>query len=237
MRRLGYERYAVQGTDVGTGVAGMLAMIDTARVTGVHLTGTGAGMPFGPPIELDGLDGADRARAERFNTDQFDDLGYLHLQATRPQTLAYALNDSPAAQLAWIADKFYAWTDPAAELPDDAVDRDQLLTGASVYWFTGSGASSAHATYEGMQAWRQMAARQAAEPGGHHAQQLDAPPGPPTGVAVFAADTTIRSLLDPGATMHWSEFDRGGHFPAMEAPDLLVGDLRAFFRPLRTKEP
>jgi pimeloyl-ACP methyl ester carboxylesterase len=105
-----------------------------------------------------------------------------------------------------------------------------------VFWFTGAGASSAHATYEGMQAWRRMAARQAAEPGGHDAQQPDAPTGPPTGVAVFAADTTIRSLLDPGASMHWSEFDRGGHFPAMEAPDLLVEDLRAFFRPLRPKE-
>jgi epoxide hydrolase len=82
-----------------------------------------------------------------------------------------------------------------------------------------------------------MAARQAAEPGGHDdAQQPDAPPRPPTAVAVFAADTTIRALLDPGGSMHWSEFDRGGHFPAMEAPDLLTGDVRAFLRPLRTKE-
>ncbi len=87
-----------------------------------------------------------------------------------------------------------------------------------------------------MQAWRQMAARQAAEPEGRDAQQPDGPPGPPTGVAVFAADTTIRSLPDPSGTMHWSEYDRGGHFPAMEAPDLLVGDLRAFFRPLSMKE-
>ena len=202
MGRLGYTRYGVQGTDVGAGVAGMLAMIDP-RVAGVHLTGTTAGMAFGPPIELEGLSVADRARAERFNAYQADLLGYLHLQATRPQTLAYALPDSPAGQLAWIVEKFHDWTDPAAELPDDAVDRDQLLCGVSVFWFTGAGASS---------------------------------PTPPTGVAVFAADTTIRSLLDPGASMHWSEFDRGGHFPAMEAPDLLVEDLRAFFRPLRPKE-
>ena len=236
MGRLGYTRYGVQGTDVGAGVAGMLAMADPGPVAGVHLTGTTAGMAFGPPIELERLSVADRARAERFNAYQADQLGYLHLQTTRPQTLAYALNDSPAGQLAWITEKFHDWTDPAAELPDDAVDRDQLLCGVSVFWFTGAGASSAHATYEGMQAWRQMAARQAAEPGGHDAQQPDAPTGPPTGVAVFAADTTIRSLLDPGASMHWSEFDRGGHFPAMEAPDLLVEDLRAFFRPLRPKE-
>jgi pimeloyl-ACP methyl ester carboxylesterase len=232
MGRLGYGRYGVQGTDVGAGVAGMLAMADPRRVAGVHLTGTTAGMAFGPPIELEGLSVADRARAERFNAYQADQLGYLHLQATRPQTLAYALNDSSAGQLAWIIEKFHDWTDPAAELPEDAVDRDQLLTNVSVFWFTGAGASSAHATYEGMQAWRQMAAQPAQEPAAHD----DAPPGPPTGVAVFAADTTIRALLDPGATMHWSEFDRGGHFPAMEAPDLLVGDVRAFFRPLRMKE-
>ena len=236
MGRLGYERYAVQGTDVGAGVAGMLPMVDAGRVAGVHLTGTTAGMPFDPPIALEGLSAADRARAERFNAYQTDQLGYLHIQATRPQTLAYALNDSPAGQLAWIVEKFREWTDPSAELPTDAVDRDQLLTGVSIYWFTGSGASSAHATYEGMQAWRQIAAREAQDPGAHSESSADERSGPPTAVAVFAADTTIRSLLDPANTMHWSEFDRGGHFPAMEAPDLLVDDLRAFFRPLRMKE-
>jgi epoxide hydrolase len=234
MGRLGYDRYALQGTDVGTGVAGMLAMVDPGRVAGVHLTGTAAGMPFGPPVELDGMSEVDRARAERFNAYQTDQLGYLHLQATRPQTLAYALHDSPAGQLAWIVEKFHDWTDPAAELPTDAVDRDQLLTGVSVYWFTGAGASSAHATYEGMQAWRKMAAQQSQEPGAHEEEWSGGErSGPPTGVAVFAADTTIRSLLDPGNRMRWSEFDRGGHFPAMEAPDLLIGDVRAFFRPLR----
>lgn len=241
MGRLGYGRYGVQGTDVGAGVAGMLAMAAPGPVAGVHLTGTTAGMAFGPPIPLAGLSPADRARAERFNTYQADQLGYLHLQATRPQTLAYGLNDSPAGQLAWIIEKFHDWTDPAAERPEDAVDRDQLLTNVSVFWFTGAGASSAHATYEGIQAWRELATDQPAPaPGGHNPQPPDPPPdpptGPPTGVAVFAADTTIRALLDPDATMHWSQFDRGGHFPAMETPDLLVNDLRTFFRPLRMKE-
>jgi epoxide hydrolase len=238
MGRLGYGRYGVQGTDVGAGVAGMLPLADPGRVAGVHLTGTTAGLPFGPPIELEGLAGADRARAERFNAYQADQLGYLHLQATRPQTLAYGLHDSPVAQLAWITEKFHDWTDPAAALPTDAVDRDQLLTAVSVSWFTGAGASSAHATYEGMRAWREIADRQAAEPGADDEEERleDERPGPPTGVAVFAADTTIRSLLDPDRIMHWSEFDRGGHFPAMETPDLLVDDLRSFFHPLRTKE-
>jgi len=228
MTRLGYERYAVHGTDAGTGVAGMLAMLDAARVAGVHLTGTAAAMPLGPPIDPSGLSGVDRERAERFNRFQTDGMGYFHLQATRPQTLAYALTDSPVAQLAWIVEKFHEWTDPAAALPEDAVDRDQLLTNVSVNWFQRAGASSAHATYEGIQAWRAAAAAGGFSGGG------DAPAGPPMGVAVFAADNTIRGLMDPaGAFAHWSEYDRGGHFPAMEVPDLFVADVRAFVRPLR----
>ena len=231
MGRLGYARYAVQGTDVGSGVSGILAMIDAGRVAGVHLTGTGAGMPFGPAVSLDGLSAADRARAQRFNAAQSDGFGYLHMQASRPATLSYALTDSPAGQLAWIVEKFREWTDPAADLPEDAVDRDQLLTNVSIFWFTKAGASSAHGTYEGMRAWREMMAQeQAGESGAFAAEQ----PGPPTGVAVFAADTTIRSVMDPaGRIRHWSEFDRGGHFPAMEVPGLLAGDIRTFFRDLR----
>ncbi|MBA9002304.1 epoxide hydrolase family protein [Thermomonospora cellulosilytica] len=222
MNRLGYDRYAVHGTDVGAGVAGLLGMVAGGRVTGVHLTGTAAAMPFGPPIDPAGLPEADRARAEAFNRFQQDGLGYLHLQATRPQTLAYSLTDSPVGQLAWIVEKFAEWTDPAAALPEDAVDLDQLLTNVSLTWFTAAGGSSAHATYEGMQVYREMAAHQDAG---------EQPPGPPTAVAVFAADHTIRGLMDPdGRIEQWTEYDRGGHFPAMETPDLLASDLRAFFR-------
>lgn len=115
-------------------------------------------------------------------------------------------------------------------MPEDAVDRDQMLPNVSIYWFTGSGASSANAIYDGMKAWREIEAHQpqdAAAADGH-------PPAPPTGVAVFAADTTIRSVMDPtGQIQHWSEFDRGGHFPAMETPDLLTDDICAFFRTYR----
>jgi epoxide hydrolase len=231
MSRLGYQRYAAQGTDVGSGVAGMLPMVDPQHVAGVHLSGTGAAPPFGPALDLDGLSPADRARAERFNTFREEGVGYLTLQATRPQTLAYGLNDSPVAQLAWIAEKFREWTDPAAVLPEQAVDRDQMLTNISIFWFTGSGASAAHAVYEGMQAWRAFAAQQAS---GGAPQWQDQGSAAPTGVAVFAADTTIRSLMDPlGTIKHWSEYDRGGHFAAMEVPGLLAEDIRTFCRPLR----
>ena len=227
MERLGYERYAVHGTDVGSGVAGMLPLVAPGRVSGTHVTGTVASMPFGPPLEPAGLAGAERERAERFNSYREDGLGYLHMQSTRPQTLAYSLNDSPVGQLAWIVEKFREWTDPAAELPEDAVDRDQLLTSVSITWFTGAGAASAHATYEGMQAWRRMAANGGGF--GPGPQEL-----PPRGVAVFAADTGIRSVMDPeGAIEHWTEYDRGGHFAAMEVPEILTEDLRAFFRERR----
>jgi epoxide hydrolase len=229
MSRLGYERFAAHGGDVGAGVTGMLSVLAPDRVLGAHTTGP-TPYPFGPPLDTDGLTEVDRARAERFNAYQRDGLGYLHLQSTRPQTVSHLLTDSPAGQLAWIVEKFREWTDPKAALPEDAVDRDQLLANVSVYWFTRSGASAAHITYEGMQAFRQFVEERGADGGGDPTAGL----GVPTGVAVFAADVTVRSVVDPGAAIsHWSEYDRGGHFPAMEVPDLLVGDLRRFFGTLR----
>jgi pimeloyl-ACP methyl ester carboxylesterase len=231
MDRLGFERYAAHGTDVGAGVTGMLPMVDPQHLVGVHLSGLTAAPPFSPALDPDGFEPADRARAEQFNTFRDDGLGYLAIQMTRPQTLAYALNDSPVGQLAWIVEKFHEWTDPAKG-PDDAVDRHQLLTNISIFWFTGSGASTAHAVYEGMRAWKAFADQQAQAPA--PSDQEDQQVGPPTGVAVFAADTTIRSLMDPsGRIEHWSNYDRGGHFAAMEVPGLLVDDIRTFYRPLR----
>src|SRR2546423_5821790 len=105
MSRLGYERYAVQGSDVGSGVARILGMIDAQRVVGQHLTGTAADIPFGPSIKLEGLSEAARARGERFNTVQADGTGALHPAATRPQTLGYALPDSPLGELPSLAAK------------------------------------------------------------------------------------------------------------------------------------
>ncbi len=228
--RLGYDRYGLQATDAGAGVAGMLATLAPEQVVGMHLTGTAASTPFGPPLDPDDFEGEDRDRVVRFNAFREEGLGYFHLQATRPQTLAYALSDSPVAQLAWIVEKFHEWTDPAAELPEEAVDLDQLLTNVSLSWFRQAGATSAHATYEGIQAWKAMAAQH-----GDTASGSGGPAAaPPTGYAVFAADTTVRAFADPGGELtHWSTFDRGGHFPAMEVPDLWVSDVREFFRPLR----
>jgi epoxide hydrolase len=114
-------------------------------------------------------------------------------------------------------EKFKEWTHPSAELPEKAMDRDRVLTNVMLYWLTRAGASSAHLYYESM-----------------HTSNWPTPSTVPTGVAVFAEDILIRRFAEEDNNIvHWSEFDRGGHFAAMEAPDLLVGDVRKFFRRLR----
>jgi pimeloyl-ACP methyl ester carboxylesterase len=222
MRRLGYARYGAHGSDIGAGVAGMLGSIDATHVVAVHV----ATDPTSPallegfiPDDLSGFSGPERARLEELRRYGADGRGYLQIQGTRPQTLAYGLTDSPAGQLAWIVEKFKEWTDPARALPEDAVDRDQLLTNVSVYWFTGSGDSAAYLGYEA-----------------GHAGEWPEPSATPQGWAVFGDSDLgiVRRLMDPGHQFaHWSVFDRGGHFPAMEVPDLLMADLRAFFRDYR----
>jgi pimeloyl-ACP methyl ester carboxylesterase len=219
MGRLGYERYGAQGGDVGAGVSGVLGNLD--HVVGVHInTDPLAIALIGTPLPEDttGLSEAEEASLELMRQSAADGRGYLQIQGTRPQTLAYGLNDSPVEQLAWIVEKFKEWTDPAAELPDEAVDRDQLLTNIGVYWFTGTGASAAHFIYDAM-----------------HSSDWVAPSLAKQGWAVFGgAGNIIRRLMDPQQTIeHWSEFDRGGHFAAMETTDLLVGDVREFFRRFR----
>lgn len=236
MTRLGYERFLAQGTDVGAGIVGMLPMVAPGRVIATHVNGPSP-FPLGPALELDGLDDADRDRAERFNHFRDDGAGYLHIQATRPQTISYGLTDSPVAQLAWVVEKFKEWTDPAKQLPEDAVDRDRLLTTVSLYWFGQLGWSSAHAMYEGMQVYRTFAAAPQAETGDAadgDSGGWQAPPMPPAAASVFAADLSVRPVVDPwGAFESWTEHDRGGHFPALEAPDLLVADIRRFFETQR----
>jgi epoxide hydrolase len=215
MRRLGYERYGVHGGDVGAGVSGTVAGLDGEHVIGVHVVTdplTAAATATFLPGMADRLDPADPVDALiRSRMDEFtgDGSGYLAIQNTRPQTIGYGLVDSPLLQLAWIAEKFEAWTD----LP---VDRDQLLTTVSLYWFTSSGASAAHTLYE-----------QA------HSSDWGAQVSVPQGFAVFGADETVRRVVPAPPGAHWTEFTRGKHFPAMEAPADLAADLRTFFGSLR----
>jgi pimeloyl-ACP methyl ester carboxylesterase len=221
MARLGYQRYGAQGGDWGAFVSPELGRLDPDHAVGVHVNAATFGfIPFGPvdPQELATFTDTEKARLERLNTSTAGPgNGYFEVQATRPQTLAYALTDSPVGQLAWIVEKFKEWTH-AADVPEDAVDRDQLLTNVMLYWLTGTARSSADLYYENL-----------------HAGSWGQPPGTtPTGVAVFAEDYAIRRYAERGNNIvHWTEFDRGGHFAAMEAPDLLVGDVRRFFRGVR----
>src|ERR1700741_1206760 len=141
----------------------MLPMVAPGQVVAAHITGPGP-YPFGPPVPTAGLSDVDKVRAERFNTFQEEGLGYLHLQANPTSTLASPLTDRRAGHLAWIGEKFAAWTDPAKPEPQDAVDVDRLLTNVSVYWFTGSGASSARFGYEGMQAFKAFVGEVGAAP-------------------------------------------------------------------------
>jgi len=215
MRRLGYERYGVHGGDIGGGVSGLVAGLDGEHVTGVHVVTdpltAAAVATFLPGMagRLDENDPVDKLILERMDAFRRDGSGYLAIQNSRPQTIGYGLADSPLLQLAWIAEKVHEWTD----LP---VDRDQLLTTVSLYWFTGSGATAAHTLYD-----------QA------HSSDWGAPPAVPQGFAVFGADETVRKLVPAPAGAHWTEFPRGQHFPAMEAPAQLAADLQAFFGPLR----
>ena len=144
--------------------------------------------------------------------------GYVAIQSTRPQTLAYGLTDSPAGQLAWLMDKFREWTHPREELPERVVDRDWLLTNATIWWLTGTAGSAAYVGYAQEAAWGAPKANS----------------GVPTGAIVFAHDVGIRRYAETDNTItRWTDVDRGGHFAAIEEPATLVADLRAFFRDLR----
>ena len=212
MRRLGYERYGAQGGDYGAFIAPDLGRVDPTHVVGVHVNAATMGfIPFGevPEEEAATMTAAEQERLARLANYLRELNGYFQIQATRPQTLSYGLADSPAGQLAWIVEKFQEWTDGG--LP--AIDRDALLTNVMLYWLTNTAGTSANLYYESM-----------------HSGNWPTPSGVPTGVAVFTEDVAIRRYAEQANTItHWSEFDRGGHFAALEAPDLLIDDIRTFF--------
>lgn len=221
MSRLGYQRYGAQGGDFGAFVAPDLGRVDPDHVTGVHVNAATMGfIPFGdiPDDEQATLTVAEKERLQRRRNFLADGNGYFQIQSTRPQTLSYALADSPAGQLAWIVEKFKEWTSSAHQLPEDAISRDDILTDVSIYWFTSTAGSAANLYYENM-----------------HSGDWPTPSPVPTGVAVFAEDIAIRRYAEQANNIvHWSDFDTGGHFAALETPDLLAQDIRAFFASLPT---
>ncbi|MGW4369334.1 epoxide hydrolase family protein [Nocardia takedensis] len=216
MAGLGYRRYGAQGGDAGSFIAPQVGRIDTEHVVGVHLND-----PITiPSWDDDGsaYDDRDREKLARLQDWSAQETsGYAGIHSTRPQTLAPAVADSPAGMLAWVLDVVHTYKSPAAATPTDAIDRDMLLTNLAILWFTDTTGSSMR-LYKESEQWG-----------------ADLPDsGVPTGIAVFPGNSTLRGLAEKQNTVtRWSEFDRGGHFAPMETPDIMIAELRAFFRALR----
>jgi epoxide hydrolase len=209
MARLGYERYGAHGNDGGSMVSPEIGRHDAERVVGVHVTQLFS-FPSGDPAELADLSDEDAAALEFLEGfTAGGGLAYNAYQSAQPQTLAYALQDSPAGWLAWVTQLFRRWVDP-----------DYIVTCAAIYLLTGTIGSSMRYYHA-------------------EARATDKPTEPttsPTGVAIFAEDfQSIRRLADRdhARIVHWRHYDRGSHFSPHDAPEELVGDIREFFRPLR----
>lgn len=220
MSELGYEQFAAQGGDIGAGVSTWLALRFPERVTGIHLNyipgayqpATGEGSP-----PLTDEETAYLQRAAAFSNTEG---AYAHLQRTKPQTLAVGLNDSPAGLLAWMAEKFMTWSDSSGGQP--GIGRDTLLTNVTLYWLTGCIGSSFRQYVEGSK------------------RPIALPPGtrvrPPLGVALFPGELPMppQTWVQRGYDVkRWTAMPAGGHFAALEQPELLAKDIRAFFKPMR----
>jgi pimeloyl-ACP methyl ester carboxylesterase len=219
MNRLGYDKYGVQGGDIGGAVSPEVARAAKDHVVGVHTNGGPSLPPF--PLdddELKTLTPLEQDRIGRVATFMREEFGYISIQSTRPQTLAYGLVDSPVGQLAWIMDKFRAWTHPAETLPEAIISKDRLLTNVMIYWLTGTAGSAAYVGYAQQSAWGAIKENS----------------GVPTAALVLAHDVAIRRYVERENTItRWTDVDHGGHFAALEEPELLVTDVREFFRTLR----
>lgn len=225
MARLGYNKYGAQGGDWGGGIVRTLAGSDGGHCIGAHSNFPGANRP------TDGTDGgATKAEIERFESrrrELNDHYGYSAIQGTRPQTLGYGLNDSPAGLAAWITDKFWAWSDHHGNL-DNSFTKGELLTNIMIYWITESMPSSTRIYWESQHKLTRPSTMSVFESSG---------PASPVGYALFPKEINVppRAWVEKsqGKLIHWTEMPRGGHFAAMETPNLLVEDVRLFFRLVR----
>jgi epoxide hydrolase len=214
MARLGYGRYGAQGGDWGAMVTTALGHQDAAHLAGIHLN-----MPVARPTAEDMAELTEEEQAALAASVHYQrwESGYFKEQSTRPQTVGYGLVDSPAAQCAWIVEKFWAWTDCAGH-PENAISRDELLDNVMLYWLPGAGASSARLYWESRRG-------------------SSDPIVVPTGCSIFPKEIarTSRRWAARRYTdiRYWNELDRGGHFAAFEQPELFVQELRSFFRLVR----
>ncbi|MFB4276405.1 epoxide hydrolase family protein [Nonomuraea sp. MTCD27] len=215
MEGLGHSRYAVQGGDIGAGVAMRMSLREPGAVIGVHLNFPSFRFEGGTEEPPDGPGPRYDARREAWAREEG---GYSHMHATRPQTLGYALADSPVGMAAWIVEKFHAWTDRSATGGAVPVGLDEILTNLSVYWFSQTITSSMRMYKESAADPLVLSPRRRIEV--------------PVGVAAFPYELPIqpRERVEQAANLvRWTDMPRGGHFAALEAPDLLAADVIAFF--------
>jgi pimeloyl-ACP methyl ester carboxylesterase len=222
MARLGYQRYGAQGGDWGTSISASIGRQDPEHVVGIHLM-----PPLAPPDPATFDDLTDRERAALASLEHAAewDSGYSMEQATRPQTIGYALVDSPVALCAWIVEKLWAWTDCDGRL-ENVLSRDEVLDNVMLYWLPGTGASAARLYWESIRQVNQWISGTATDT-----------VVVPTGCSIFPKELqrpsrrwAAKRFLD---IRYWNEPDKGGHFAAFEQPELFVEELRAFFRLVR----
>tara|TARA_B100000959_G_scaffold857_1_gene855 strand:- start:3508 stop:4704 length:1197 start_codon:yes stop_codon:yes gene_type:complete len=223
MEKIGYPRYAIAGGDWGAIINRHLANNYPQRLIGLHSNMMLAGAPSDPQQRDAVTDAEEAARTARGAYMQ-NERAYQQIQGSKPQTLGYGLNDSPAGLAAWITEKFHGWTDMpqgADGYLDNHFSKDEILTNIAIYWFTGTITASTRIYYEN--------SKTAVEnPIGY----IDVP----TGAAIFPAEIFItpRAWAEAAYDLrHWSVMDEGGHFAALEKPQLYLNDLRDFFRLLR----
>jgi pimeloyl-ACP methyl ester carboxylesterase len=226
MARLGYQRYGAQGGDWGSGIVLWLASGDGGHCIGAHSNFPPGGQPMDDPWR--DVTQQERERHEQRVKELNDHRAYGAIQGTRPLTLGYGLNDSPAGLAAWIVDKYWAWSDHGGDL-DSSFTKDELLTNVMIYWVTESMPSSARIYYESSHNLPRPASMTPFEGRG---------PAAPVGFALFPKEINVppRAWVQRNygeRMVHWTDMPRGGHFAALETPDLLVEDVRAFFAKVR----
>ena len=216
---LGYHRFGAQGGDWGAGVTSNLGLNYPDNLVGIHMTMPSATPYLGPGARE--LSDAERILIEQRDNWGQAEGGYGHIQQTKPQTLAYGLNDSPAGLAAWIVEKFRTWSDCDGDV-ERRFTKDELLTNITIYWATQTISSSTRLYYESQRATRAL----------KEGEKIQVP----SAVARFPVEISHppREWAERSYNLqHWTEMPRGGHFAALEEPELLVEDIRDFFRPLR----
>jgi len=219
MARLGYQRYVAQGGDWGSIITQSMGQTETTHCAAIHIN-----MPLVVPdpetmAELTPLEQSALAGMTFYNE---WDSGYSKQQSTRPQSLAYGLADSPVGQMSWIVEKFYTWTDceqGGSKHPEHVLGRDEMLDNVMLYWLTNSAGSSARLYWESL-------------------TRLNMSPiDMPTGCSIFPREIfrASRRWAEQRYTnlIHWNELPRGGHFAALEQPELFVQEVRACFSAVR----